>query len=98
NQDIAMWESMGAIADRTSERLGASDIAVIQFRRIMLDAVARHSAGAAPIGLGAPHLPQARLRSYQGVVPKTATWRVLGASEEEVAYLGGMEEEEDEKA
>ncbi len=25
NQDIAMWESMGPIADRTRERLGASE-------------------------------------------------------------------------
>ena len=98
NQDIAMWESMGAIADRTSERLGASDIAVIQFRRIMLDAVARHEAGAEPIGLAEPHLPMAKLRSYQGVVAKTENWRVLGASEEEAAVLGGIEEEEDERA
>jgi len=45
NQDIAMWESMGRIADRTTERLGASDIAVIQFRRLMLDAVSRFEAG-----------------------------------------------------
>ncbi|HEY8610188.1 MAG TPA: Rieske 2Fe-2S domain-containing protein [Roseomonas sp.] len=97
NQDIAMWESMGGIADRTSERLGASDIAVIQFRRIMLDAVGRHEAGAEPIGLETPHLPQAKLRSYQGLVPKTANWRSLGASEEEMAYLEGMEESEDEK-
>ncbi len=29
NQDIAMWESMGTIADRTQERLGASDIAIV---------------------------------------------------------------------
>ena len=35
NQDIAMWELMGRISDRTSERLGASDIAVVQFRRLM---------------------------------------------------------------
>lgn len=94
NQDIAMWESMGPIADRTSERLGASDIAVIQFRRILLDAVRRFEEGAEPIGLSAPHLPQAKLRSYQGVVPKTEDWRKLGASEEEVAYLDGMEEDE----
>ena len=97
NQDIAMWESMGAIADRTSERLGASDIAVIQFRRIMLDAVARFTAGAGAIGLTEPHLPQAKLRSYQGVVAKTENWRTLGASDEEAAYLNGMEEEDDEK-
>lgn len=97
NQDIAMWESMGAISDRTSERLGASDIAVIQFRRILLDAVKRFEEGAEPIGLSEPHLPQAKLRSYQGVVLKTEDWRKLGASEEEIAYLDGMEEEEDER-
>ncbi len=97
NQDIAMWESMGAIADRTSERLGASDIAVIQFRRLMLDAVARFQAGAAPIGLAAPRLPQAKLRSYQGLVPKTEDWRTLGASDEERAALAGLEEDETER-
>ncbi len=94
NQDIAMWESMGAIADRTAERLGASDIAVIQFRRVMLDAVRRFESGAGAIGLVTPHLPQARLRSYQGIVPKTENWRLLGAEAEEVAYFQGMEEDE----
>jgi phthalate 4,5-dioxygenase oxygenase subunit len=97
NQDIAMWESMGPIADRTSERLGASDIAVIQFRRLLLDAVARFGAGAPPIGLAEPHLPLAKLRSYQGLVPKTEDWRKLGASDEEKAYLDGMEEDETER-
>ena len=29
NQDIAMWETMGPIADRSRERLGASDIAIV---------------------------------------------------------------------
>ena len=94
NQDIAMWESMGAIADRTSERLGASDIAVIQFRRLMLDAVRRFSEGAGLIGQVAPHLPQAKLRSYQGIVSKSEDWRKLGASDEEKAYLDGMEMDE----
>ncbi len=94
NQDIAMWESMGAIADRSAERLGASDIAVIQFRRVMLDAVARFRQGAGTIGQVQPHLPQAKLRSYQGIVPKTENWRLLGAEAEEIAYLQGMEEDE----
>ncbi len=94
NQDIAMWESMGAIADRSAERLGASDIAVIQFRRVMLNAVARFQQGAGTVGQVQPHLPQAKLRSYQGIVPKTENWRLLGAEAEEIAYLQGMEEDE----
>ena len=55
NQDIAMWESMGPIADRTSERLGASDIAIVQFRRLMIAAARSHAEGGAPIGLMEPH-------------------------------------------
>jgi len=94
NQDIAMWESMGGIADRSAERLGASDIAVIQFRRVMLNAVARFQQGAGTVGQVQPHLPQAKLRSYQGIVPKTENWRLLGAEAEEIAYLQGMEEDE----
>ena len=94
NQDIAMWESMGRIADRTAERLGASDIAVIQFRRLLLDAVRRFQAEDAVIGLVAPHLPQASLRSYQGIVAKSENWRLLGAEAAEAAYLSGMEEDE----
>src|SRR5215470_9719623 len=37
NQDIAMWETMGrtGISDRTKERLGASDVAVVEFRKLM---------------------------------------------------------------
>src|ERR1700730_15713486 len=37
NQDIAMWETMGrtGISDRTKERLGASGIAVGEFRRLV---------------------------------------------------------------
>jgi phthalate 4,5-dioxygenase len=93
NQDIAMWESMGRISDRTSERLGASDIAVVQFRRLMLSAVAGFTEGRGVIGLTAPHLPQASLRSYQGIVPKTEDWRLLGTSEDERAYLGGLGED-----
>ncbi len=94
NQDIAMWESMGRISDRTSERLGRSDIAVIQFRRLLLDAVRRFLEGHGTIGQVEPHLPQALLRSYQGIVAKTEDWRTLGASDEERAYLDGMEEDE----
>ena len=83
NQDMAMWETMGPIADRTQERLGASDVAIVQFRRLMLDAVRAFQKGADPPGLGQPRVPHAKLRSFEGIVPKTTDWRALGASEEE---------------
>ena len=41
NQDIAMWESMGPISDRAKERVGASDVAVVAFRRLMVEAARR---------------------------------------------------------
>ena len=97
NQDIAMWESMGAIADRTQERLGASDIAIVQFRRLMIDAANAFQEEGRVIGHSEARLPQAKLRSYQGVVEKSVPWRTLGASDEEVKVLSGLEEDETEE-
>jgi len=97
NQDIAMWESMGPIADRTQERLGASDIAIVQFRRLMIDATNAFQEEGRVIGHIAPRLPQAELRSYQGVVEKSVPWRTLGASDEEAKVLSGLEEDETDK-
>jgi phthalate 4,5-dioxygenase len=87
NQDIAMWETMGrtGISDRTQERLGASDIAVIQFRRIMIEAARQIAAGGPALGRTEPHLPHAKIRSFEGVVPKTTDWRTLGVAAEELA-------------
>ena len=93
NQDIAMWESMGPIADRIQERLGASDIAIVQFRRLMIDAANAFQEQGRVIGHIAPRLAQAKLRSYQGVVEKSVPWRTLGASDDEVKVLAGLEDE-----
>ena len=92
-----MWESMGPIADRTRERLGASDIAIIQFRRLMLNALAVFELDGRVIGQGPARLPQAALRSWQGVVEKSVPWRTLGASPEEAALMRGFEESADER-
>ena len=97
NQDIAMWESMGPIADRTQERLGASDIAIVQFRRLMIDAALAFEQSGRVIGRLAPRLAQAKLRSYQGVVEKSVPWRTLGASDEEARVLQGLEEDDTDK-
>jgi phthalate 4,5-dioxygenase oxygenase subunit len=97
NQDIAMWESIGPIADRTNERLGASDIAIVQFRRLMIAAAQSHAEGGPPIGLMEPRVPQAKLRSFQGMVPKSDNWRTFGASQEELALRTGIEEDDTER-
>jgi phthalate 4,5-dioxygenase oxygenase subunit len=87
-QDMAMWETMGAIADRTVERLGASDIAIVQWRRQMLEALASFEAGGEPLGRIEPRIPQVQIASFEGVVPKTVDWRSLGVREAEAAQLG----------
>ena len=82
NQDIIMWETMGPLADRTRDRLGASDVAIIQFRRQMLAAAKAIQAGEPAIGAGRSPTPQASLRSFEGIVPKATDWRSLGAMPE----------------
>ena len=84
-QDMAMWESMGPIADRSEDHLGASDIAVIQFRRQMISAAKAFRDGGPAIGTTEPRVPQVKLASFEGIVPKTTDWRTLGVSDEELA-------------
>jgi len=85
NQDLAMWETMGPIADRSRERLGASDMAIVQFRRIMVEAARTVAAGGPAIGTAPGGIPQGKLRSFEGIVPKTTKWTALGVGAEESA-------------
>jgi len=78
NQDMAMWVSMGPIVDRTHDRLGASDMAIVEFRQCMLKALRDFMAGAMPIGSGTNTLPR-EVCSYQAIVPKTTDWRSFPA-------------------
>jgi len=74
---MAMWASMGPITDRTRDRLGASDLAIVEFRRIMVDAVRKFVADG--IALGAEsRAADAALCAFEGVIPKTEDWRTLG--------------------
>jgi phthalate 4,5-dioxygenase oxygenase subunit len=82
NQDIAMWESMGPISDRSKEHVGTSDVAVVAFRRLMVEAAREIAAGGPAIGTTAPHVAHATISSFEGVVPKTTNWRTLGGGSE----------------
>jgi phthalate 4,5-dioxygenase oxygenase subunit len=80
---MAMWESMGPIADRTHDNLGASDIAVVQFRKQMIAAAKRFREGGPAIGTTEPRVPRLKLKSFEGIVPKSVDWRSLVVTEEE---------------
>ena len=82
NQDIAMWESMGPISDRSKDRVGASDTAVVAFRRLMVEAARTMQSGGPAIGTTEPRITHATISSYEGVVPKTTNWRSLGGGSE----------------
>jgi phthalate 4,5-dioxygenase oxygenase subunit len=77
-QDMAMWESMGPIADRTAEHLGASDQAILQFRRQMIAAARRFAADRTVIGAREPRQRPVELASFEGIVPKDTDWRTIG--------------------
>jgi phthalate 4,5-dioxygenase oxygenase subunit len=77
-QDMAMWESMGPIVDRSRDHPGSSDLAVVQFRRMMAGAAKRFQEGGPAIGTTEPHIPHVELASFEGIVPKTTDWRTLG--------------------
>ncbi|MFO1193277.1 MAG: Rieske 2Fe-2S domain-containing protein [Rhodoferax sp.] len=78
NQDMAMWVSMGRIADRSLDRLGASDMAIVEFRRQMVEAVQAFAGGAQAIGTGDAAVP-ASVCAFQSVVPKATDWRSFAA-------------------
>ena len=77
NQDIAMWVSMGPRVQRHTDILGASDLAIVEFRRLMADAARKVAEGGRAIGTQEPRLPQSRIASREGVYPKELDWRTL---------------------
>jgi hypothetical protein len=59
-QDAAIQDSQGRIADRTRELLGPTDIGVVQFRRVMLEAARAATAGEVPLGQDKPEAYRVR--------------------------------------
>ena len=83
-----MWVTMGPIADRSKDLLGASDLAIVEFRKQMVEAAQAFQKDGAVIGLTEPRVPASKLRSFEGVAPKTTDWRVVGLTDEELAARG----------
>ena len=73
-QDRAVQESMGAIVDRSLEHLGPADKAIIQARRLLLQASRTVEAGGTPPGVEPTYYA---LRPAEAVLPRETDWRTL---------------------
>ena len=73
-QDRAVQESMGRIVDRSKEHLGPADKAVIQARRLLLEAVRTVRDGGTPRGIAPTYYA---LAAAEGVLPRDTDWRTL---------------------
>jgi phthalate 4,5-dioxygenase oxygenase subunit len=69
---------MGPIADRSQDRLGASDMAVVEFRKQMVAAAKAFAEGQTPIGVGELKIPS-QVCAYQAIIPKEMNWRAYEA-------------------
>jgi phenylpropionate dioxygenase-like ring-hydroxylating dioxygenase large terminal subunit len=70
-QDRAIQESMGPVADRTLERLGTTDRAIINARRSLLKAIRTVQDGGDPPGTQSSYYS---IRAYEAVLPKGVHW------------------------
>jgi phenylpropionate dioxygenase-like ring-hydroxylating dioxygenase large terminal subunit len=72
-QDAACQEGMGAICDRSQERLGSSDTGIIRARRLLLRLARLHAAdGDVPVSAADPSVY--RIRSVGTTLPRDADW------------------------
>ena len=71
-QDVAVQESMGAIVDRSRENLTRSDMAIIQARRLLLQAAQTVSDGGVPPGVAPTYY---NARAIEGILPKGTDWK-----------------------
>jgi hypothetical protein len=71
-QDRAVQESMGRIVDRSREHLGPADKAIIQARRLLLQAIKTVQEDGTPPGIEPTYYT---VRPAEGVLPREANWR-----------------------
>ena len=74
SQDFTMVESMGPIYDRTREHLGTTDVAVIRFRRWMIQTARALMEGIDPPGLDGS-ADYSNLCSDERIVPIDTPWQ-----------------------
>jgi phthalate 4,5-dioxygenase len=83
SQDLMVTESMGPIYDRTQERLGTSDKAIIRMRRLLIAAAKSLADGGEPPAVD-PDLDYRSIRSAEKILEEGEDWRVLGTNDDEL--------------
>ncbi|WP_344015457.1 Rieske 2Fe-2S domain-containing protein [Pseudonocardia xinjiangensis] len=81
SQDFMVTESMGPIYDRTQEKLGTSDKAIIRMRRLLLAAARSVADGGEPPAV-AQDLDYKSIRSAEKILEPDEDWRVLGTADD----------------
>jgi nitrite reductase/ring-hydroxylating ferredoxin subunit len=71
-QDRALQETMGRIVDRSREKLGPADKAIIATRRLLLDAIKTVESGGDPPGTGNSYYS---VRAIERIVPDEQAWQ-----------------------
>lgn len=93
-QDAAIQDSQGLIADRSTEHLGPTDLGVIRFRRLILDAARALRAGSEPVA--AAHPAAYRVRGGGAVAPSSLD--LASVMRERFGHVHGLKQENDHAA
>ncbi len=80
-QDLAVTESMGPIYDRSQERLGTTDRAIVRMRQLLIGAAQELERGIDPPGLDAT-FDYTSLRSTEKIIAAGEDWRALATSDD----------------
>jgi phenylpropionate dioxygenase-like ring-hydroxylating dioxygenase large terminal subunit len=87
-QDLAVTESMGPIYDRTQERLGTTDVAIIRMRQQLINAAVNLANGVEPPGLD-PDFRWNEIRSTEKILSDGEEWWNL-ATPDDPTYVAAL--------
>jgi phthalate 4,5-dioxygenase len=90
-QDLAVTESMGAIYDRSKERLGTTDLAIIRMRQQLINAAVALQQGIEPPGLD-PTFTWREVHSSERILAPGEHWHTM-ATPDDPDYLRWIADE-----
>jgi phthalate 4,5-dioxygenase len=83
SQDYMVTETMGPIYDRTREHLGTTDLAIVRYHSLLLQAARDVAEGKEAPAVGAEHDYRA-IRAAEKILAEDEDWRVLGTNDDPI--------------